>query len=74
MASADRPSRPSGPRIGEDGTVDGFSQCMSCCSHLDEPRDRVRVRVRQRGRPWRPPDGSDGSDGADGESPAWEKG
>ena len=56
MASADRPSRRSGPRIGEDGTVDGFSQCMSCCSHLDEPRDMVRVTVRERGRPWRPPD------------------
>ena len=27
---------PSGPRIGEDGTAPLFSQCMSCCSHLDE--------------------------------------
>ena len=74
MASADRPSRRSGPRIGEDGTVDGFSQCMNCCSHLDEPGDMVRVTVSERGRPWRTPDGSDGSDGADGGSPAGEGG
>ena len=60
MASADRPSRRSGPRIGEDGNCPTFSQCMNCCSHLDEPRDMVRVTVRQRGRPWRPPDGHDG--------------
>ena len=69
MASADRPSRRSGPRIGEDGTVDAFSKCMNCCSHLDEPGDMVRVTVSERGRPWRLPDCSDGSDGADGGDP-----
>ena len=69
MASADRPSRRSGPRIGEDGTVDAFSKCMNCCSHLDEPREPSGAMRGPRERPWRPPDGSDGSDGADGESP-----
>ena len=46
---------PSGPRIGEDGTVDGFSQCMSCCSHLDEPREPSGATRGPRGRPPRPP-------------------
>ena len=69
MASADRPSRPSGPRIGEDDCRRFFLSCESCCSHLDEPREPSGAMRGPRGRPWRPPDGSDGSDGADGESP-----
>ena len=51
---------PSGPRIGEDGTVDGFSQCMNGCSHLDEAGEPSAGSGRPRPRPVERPDGPDG--------------
>ena len=51
---------PSGPRIGEDGTAPLFSQCMSCCSHLDEAGEPSAGSGRPRPRPVERPDGPDG--------------
>ena len=51
-----RPSRPSGPRIAVRDRLGKSSVVYDRHSHSDGPGDRVRVWVRVKGRPWRPPD------------------